>query len=141
MSEIPDQGGRRGAVAVVVRDGRMLVIRRSDQVVAPGAYCFPGGGIEGKESEEEALVRELREELAVSVAPIRRLWRCVTPWNVRLSWWLAEMPREAVPMPNPAEVASVHWYTPAEMARLPGLLETNGWFLESLDRGEIEPLE
>jgi hypothetical protein len=43
MDFIPDDPGRRGAVAVVVRDGRMLVIRRARSVVAPLVYCFPGG--------------------------------------------------------------------------------------------------
>ena len=76
---------RRGVVAVVVRDGRFLVIRRSQQVVAPGAFCFPGGGIEPGETEEAALVRELREELDVLVRPIRLVWRSLTPWNVALA--------------------------------------------------------
>ena len=72
---IPDDPGRRGVVGVVVRDGRMLVIRRSRSVVAPLVYCFPGGGIEAGESEEEALVREFREEIGVTIRPVRRLWR------------------------------------------------------------------
>jgi 8-oxo-dGTP pyrophosphatase MutT (NUDIX family) len=49
---------RRGVVAVVLRDERFLVIRRAAGVVAPGAFCFPGGGVEGDESETQALVRE-----------------------------------------------------------------------------------
>ena len=101
MSTIPDQTGRRGAVAVIVREGRLLVIRRSGSVVAPWKFCFPGGGIEGQESEEEALVRELREELGCEVTPCRRLWQNVTPWGVHLAWWLAELPPDVEPAPNP----------------------------------------
>jgi 8-oxo-dGTP pyrophosphatase MutT (NUDIX family) len=137
MEKIPDDPGRRGAVAVVVRDGRMLVIRRARTVVAPLTYCFPGGGIDGDESEEAALVREFREELGVEVRPLRRIWQCVTPWKVHLAWWLAELGPAEVPVPNPAEVESVHWFTPAEMARLPGLLESNRAFLDLVLRGEI----
>ncbi len=135
--QIPDDPGRRGAVAVVVRDGRMLVIRRARSVVAPLVYCFPGGGIEGKESEEEALVREFREEVGVAIRPVRRLWRCVTAWKVELAWWLGELSADAVPVANPREVESIHWFTPAEMAALPDLLESNREFLELLERGEI----
>ena len=62
---------RQGAVAVVVRDDRFLVIRRSANVVAPGAFCFPGGGIEAGETEERALVREFREELGATIVPVR----------------------------------------------------------------------
>jgi len=128
---------RRGVVAVVVRDGRLLVIRRSLLVVAPGAYCFPGGGIEAGESEEQALVREIQEELNAVIRPLRRIWQSETPWSVELAWWLAEFKLNAQPIPSPAEVESIHWHTPAEMAELPELLESNRHFLEALAKGEI----
>ncbi len=137
MEEIPDDPGRRGAVAIAVRDERMLVIRRSRSVVAPLAYCFPGGGIEPGESEEEALIREFREEIAVTLRPLRRLWRCTTDWKVELAWWLGELEPDAAPVANPAEVASVHWFTPEEMAALPDLLPSNREFLDLVLRGEI----
>jgi 8-oxo-dGTP pyrophosphatase MutT (NUDIX family) len=138
MQDIPDDPGRRGAVAVCLReDGRMLVIRRARGVVAPGAYCFPGGGIEDGESEEEALRREFREEIDVGVRPTRRIWQSRTPWKVDLSWWLAELEPGAVPVPNPDEVESIHWLTPDEMARLPELLPSNREFLDLVARGEI----
>jgi 8-oxo-dGTP diphosphatase len=134
---IPDDPGRRGVVGVVLRDGRMLVIRRSRSVVAPLVYCFPGGGIEGAESEEEAIVREFREEIAVAIRPARRLWECVTAWKVHLAWWLVEMDPNATPTPNPSEVESIHWLTPDEMARLPDLLDSNREFLDLLREGQI----
>jgi 8-oxo-dGTP diphosphatase len=138
---IPDDPGRRGVVGVVVRDGRMLAIRRSRSVVAPLVYCFPGGGIDGVESEEEALVREFREEIDVAVRPVRRLWHCVTAWKVDLAWWLAEMEPEATPTPNPSEVESIHWFTPEEMAALPDLLESNREFLELLQKSHFSLVE
>ena len=119
----------------------MLIIRRSRSVVAPLAYCFPGGGIEQGESEEAALVREVYEEIRLVVRPLRRLWQCVTTWKVELAWWLAEMDPDAVPVANPDEVDSVHWVTPAEMAELPGLLDSNRIFLERIARGEIRLIE
>jgi 8-oxo-dGTP diphosphatase len=128
---------RRGAVGVILEGGRLLVIRRSQQVVAPGAYCFPGGGIEQGESEEIALMRELREELDLQVAPVRRVWQSVTPWRVELAWWLARIQPGAMPRAQPAEVESFAWHTPDEMAALPGLLESNRQFLEARARGEI----
>ena len=134
---IPHAPGRRGAVAVIVREGRFLVIRRSAHVVAPRAYCFPGGAIEGDETEELALTREMREELAVNVEPQRRVWRSVTPWQVQLAWWLATLHDNAVLHPNPAEVESAHWFTAGEMLALPELLESNRHFLAALASGEI----
>ena len=129
---------RRGAVAVVVRDGRLLVIRRSRHVVAPGMFCFPGGGIESGESDADALVREIREELGVAVRPLRPVWRSTTPWGVRLHWWLSALDADVRLVPDPNEVESVHWYTPDEMARLPDLLPSNRSFLEALRRDQID---
>jgi 8-oxo-dGTP diphosphatase len=129
---------RRGAVAVIRQSDRLLVIRRSQQVVAPGAYCFPGGGIESGESIETAVVRELKEELNVDVVPVRQIWRSVTPWRVELFWWLARLASDASPRPAPAEVESFHWHTVEELAGLPGLLESNRQFLAALARREID---
>ncbi len=135
---IPDQGGRRGAVAICPRDdGRLLAIRRAPGVIAPLTYCFPGGGLEPGESEAEALVRELREELRVAVCPLHRIWHCRTAWNVELAWWLARLPPDAAPVANPAEVASIHWFTPAEMAAQPALLPSNREFLDLVLAGRI----
>lgn len=138
MQKPPDDPGRRGAVAIVMHGQRMLVIRRSRHVVAPLTYCFPGGGIESGESEEEALIREFREEIGVAVRPIRRLWENVTPWKVHLAWWLAELEPGETPIANPAEVASIHWMTPAEMAQHPELLQSNRQFLDLVQHGKIQ---
>ena len=125
-------------MAIVVRDGRMLVIRRSRTVVAPLTYCFPGGAIEPGETEEAALVREFREEVGVTIRPTRRIWECTTPWKVHLAWWLADMDADQVPTPNPREVESIHWMDPEEMARLSDLLESNRRFLQLIAAGEID---
>ena len=126
---------RQGVVAVIVREDRFLMIERSQHVAAPGKICFPGGGIEAGESEPEALVRELREELNVGVQPSRHLWRSVTPWNVALSWWLTQLDDKQSIQPNPAEVAAVSWVTLHEMETLPELLESNRHFLRALRAG------
>ena len=137
LTQPPATPHRRGAVAIIQRDQRLLVIRRSYLVVAPRAYCFPGGGIEGDESESEALVREIQEELGVAITPLRRVWSSVTPWGVELAWWRADLEPLCELCPNAAEVESIHWCTPAEMAELPELLESNRRFLEALARGEL----
>jgi len=137
MEKIPETPGRRGAVAIIVQQGRMLVIRRSRSVIAPLTYCFPGGGIEDGETEETAVIREVHEEIGVPIRPLRRLWECVTAWKVHLAWWLAEMDPDAVAAINPREVESVHWFTPQEMAALPELLDSNREFLNLIAKGEI----
>lgn len=129
---------RRGVVAVVLREDRFLAIRRSAQVVAPGKLCFPGGGIEGDETEEQTLVREFREELGVAIRPLRRLWRSTTRWHVELAWWRGELDPLVELLPNPAEVASIHWFTREEMTRQSELLESNREFFEAIAGGKVE---
>lgn len=126
---------RRGAVAVVVRDARFLVIRRSRHVSAPRKFCFPGGKIEQGESEEVALRRELQEELGCEVVPQRCVWRSETSWGVQLAWWLASIGPETDLTPHPDEVESFHWLTGDEMRALGELLESNRRFLDALEEG------
>lgn len=49
--------------AAVLRDGRVLASRRTAPPHLAGLWEFPGGKVEQGESEQGALVRELREEL------------------------------------------------------------------------------
>lgn len=53
--------------AVVVREGVILCAQRSNAMSLPGLWEFPGGKIEDGESPQEALVREMREELLCDI--------------------------------------------------------------------------
>jgi len=127
----------KGVVAVIVRGGRFLVIRRSQFVRAPGMYCFPGGGIEAGETEPAALHRELSEELNVTPRKITRLWQSTTTWGVELAWWHVQLATEYRLEPNAAEVEVCHWYTAGEMRELADLLPSNIAFLDALAAGEF----
>lgn len=54
--------------AAIERDGRYLAARRTQPDWAAGRWEFPGGKVESGESEVDALVREIREELGVEIA-------------------------------------------------------------------------
>ena len=56
------------AVALVDRDGRVLLARRPPGKPMAGLWEFPGGKIRDGESPEAALVRELAEELGLDTA-------------------------------------------------------------------------
>ena len=127
-----------GVVGVLVRGDRLLVIRRSQSVRAPGRYCFPGGGMEPGETEEQTLVRELQEELGVVVRPIRRLHRSITPWRVDLRWWLAEVDPAATLTPHPAEVEAALWCSITELVSIEALLDSNREFVAAWQRGDFE---
>jgi 8-oxo-dGTP diphosphatase len=61
-----------GVGAVVIRDGRVLLIRRGKEPLR-GRWLVPGGTVELGETLEEAVVREIREETALEVAPLEVL--------------------------------------------------------------------
>lgn len=108
-----------GVIGVLRQAERFLLIRRAAVVRAPHQWCFPGGGIEPGESEADALVREMREELDVVVRPGERIMTQVKHGGgLVLHWWSAELVAGEL-KPNPAEVAELAWLTPDEVRRLP----------------------
>ena len=57
----------RVVAGAIVRDGRVLAARRGAGGREPLLWELPGGKVEGGETDAQALVRELREELRVDV--------------------------------------------------------------------------
>ena len=53
------------AVALIDRDGRVLLTQRPAGKTMAGLWEFPGGKVEPGETPEAALIRELHEELAI----------------------------------------------------------------------------
>ena len=62
------------AVALIDRDGRVLLAQRPEGKSLAGLWEFPGGKVEAGESPEQALIRELKEELDIDT------WKsCLAP--------------------------------------------------------------
>lgn len=113
---------RHGAVGVVVEAGKFLVIRRSLTVRAPGLLCFPGGSIEAGETPEQAVVRELHEELELNTLNPTHLWHSCTSWGTLLEWLWVERHPASEPIANPSEVADVMWLDPHDLLSRSDLL-------------------
>ena len=61
------------AIAIVLRDRKVLICQRKSDDTFGGLWEFPGGKQEAGETLEQCLARELREELAIEARPIARL--------------------------------------------------------------------
>lgn len=115
-------------------DGRWLLIRRSATVISPHQIAFPGGRIEPGETQREAAVREMREELGAEIELIRRVWQhsFVRGRRVTLHGWLGKL-LSAELRPAPAEVAEVLWLSAAEAIAHPDGVPDIPSFLQALE--------
>lgn len=72
---VPNDGGKDGllklvlvvACALIDPDGRVLIAQRPEGKTLAGLWEFPGGKVEAGERPEQTLIRELAEELGVTV--------------------------------------------------------------------------
>ena len=55
--------------AAIIRDGRILIVRRA-RPPAHGLFTLPGGGVEVGETLHQAVIREVREETALTIEPL-----------------------------------------------------------------------
>jgi ADP-ribose pyrophosphatase YjhB (NUDIX family) len=78
--QVPGAAGRRAVRAILIDDqGRLILIRRTKQGQAP-YWTAPGGGVEdGDGSAENALRRELAEELGAEAGRISQVFLIRSP--------------------------------------------------------------
>lgn len=57
--------------AVILKDNKVFCCRRGPGRALEGKYEFPGGKIESRETQEAAIVREIKEELESDISPIK----------------------------------------------------------------------
>ncbi|MFI2778513.1 (deoxy)nucleoside triphosphate pyrophosphohydrolase [Streptomyces sp. ALB3] len=101
-------------VAGAVCDGgRLLAARRSAPPELAGRWELPGGKLEPGENGEQALVRELREELGVEAEPLERVpgeWP-LKPGYVLRVWTVRLLSGEPSPLEDHDEL---RWLAPEE---------------------------
>ncbi|HEX8911870.1 MAG TPA: 8-oxo-dGTP diphosphatase MutT [Humisphaera sp.] len=101
----------------IVRDGERVLIcrRRADNPVLPGYWEFPGGKVESGETREDALRRELSEELQIDVRPTASLEPIehAYPTAVVTLWpYVCELLGGT---PTAVGCAEVRWVRPADL--------------------------
>jgi 8-oxo-dGTP diphosphatase len=101
----------------VLRDRAVLVAQRTRPPALAGRWELPGGRVEAGETEADAVVRELREELGAEVRVTGRLGTDLPLGGVLLRVHTAELD-PASPPPRPLEHAALRWVNAAELPHL-----------------------
>jgi ADP-ribose pyrophosphatase YjhB (NUDIX family) len=108
------------------------MIRRGPAARMAGYWAPPSGRVEPGERQEDAVVREVREELGLQVTPIAKVWESEThDGSFRLHWWTADAgPGEL--RPAPLEVAEARWIAPEGFADLDPTFEGHREFFTTI---------
>jgi 8-oxo-dGTP pyrophosphatase MutT (NUDIX family) len=123
---------REAIVAVLRRADRVLVIERGPKARRPGYWAPLSGTLEPGETQEEALVREVREEVGLTVSPLAKVWESETDDRLfRLHWWTAEAGTDDV-VADPGEVSDVRWVTAEEFLAMDTVFDGDREFFERI---------
>jgi 8-oxo-dGTP diphosphatase len=105
--------------AAIIARGRLLAAQRAAPPELAGGWELPGGKVEAGESDEEALVRECREELGVGVTVGRRVgedWPLHNGYVMHV--WTAAI---SDGRPQALEQSSLRWLASDELFDVPWL--------------------
>jgi len=105
------------ACALVDVDGRVLIAQRPQGKTMAGLWEFPGGKVENGEQPEQTLIRELKEELGISVsaaclAPLTFASHSYPDFHLLMPLYVC---RRWEGMVSPTEGQSVAWVKPNQL--------------------------
>lgn len=109
------------AAALAGPDGRVLLQQRPQGKAMAGLWEFPGGKVEPGERPEQALVRELAEELGIGVEEAGLVPAAFASARLgeRHLVLLLYLCRAWTGEPQPLDAEALHWATTADMRALP----------------------
>ncbi len=108
------------AAALVDGAGRVLLQQRAPGRAMAGLWEFPGGKVEPGERSEEALARELAEELGIGVDEMALIPACFAsaPLADKHMILLLYLCRDWEGAPAPLDASALRWERPADMRAL-----------------------
>jgi len=134
----------RTVVAAVIErsDRRLLIGQRRRNDTSPLKWEFPGGKVETGETPDEALERELKEELGVSLRKCVPIGRVVhkyaeTPEELEILFFAVGI-SEGELIPRTFE--KIAWVLPKELGEY-DFLAANTGLVANLATGKIKPSE
>ena len=109
------------AVALIDRDGRVLMAQRPEGKSMAGLWEFPGGKVEPGETPEAALIRELHEELGINtwsscLAPLTFASHSYDDFHLLMPLFACRR-WEGIPVPR--ESQRLHWAKVDQLQDMP----------------------
>ena len=111
--------------AILIRDGKVLLERRAPAGVAglDGKWDLPGGKVECGETPESAIQREIKEELGITVHPMKMIpWLPISTWKYpdgeERHWILAAYVCSIESENDPVLSDTLRWFTLDEVNRI-----------------------
>ena len=109
------------ACGLIDSDGRVLIAQRPPGKAMAGLWEFPGGKVEPQERPEEALIRELKEELGIVVqepclAPFTFASHTYPDFHLLMPLFLC---RRWDGTPAPLEHTALKWVRPKDLSSYP----------------------
>ena len=109
------------AVALIDKDGRVLLAQRPEGKSLAGLWEFPGGKVEPGESPETALIRELHEELGIEtwsscLAPLTFASHAYPDFHLLMPLFAC---RRWQGIPHPREGQKLSWARANELGNYP----------------------
>ena len=101
--------------AIIHKKGELLIAQRKSGVFLGNYWEFPGGKREKDESFEECLIREVKEELGVTIKPVRFLKKeeyIYPEKTVMLHFYICEWVKGK---PERLDCQDFKWVKPAEL--------------------------
>ena len=127
------------AIIVLVERGNELLLARSRHFM-PGMYSVLAGFVEPGESLEEAVVREVREEVGISIKDIKYFGSQPWPFPHSLMIGFTATYAGGNISPNDSEIEDAGWFTADNIPRIPGKISIArkliDWFVDK-QRGHL----
>jgi A/G-specific adenine glycosylase len=107
------------AVGIIWNKGQILISKRRESGLLGGLWEFPGGKIEGDESAENCILREIKEELGVHVRPttfLKQIKHAYTHFSITMDAYNCEFLHGC---PQPLGCDDWRWIRPEQIKTLP----------------------
>lgn len=130
-----NQLNSHGVVALIKQNGKFLLLKDARSLMLH-YWAPPHGRCEASDvSEENAVIREVKEEAGLNARPVRKLWTTTADTKVEtVSFWLVECVKGKIQLDK--ESSKYGWFSTEEALALQLYPGTKEFFLR-VKSGEI----